>query len=93
MGVTVRFLEKAATQDAEPRRGVRVPASAIVQRDGTDQVFVVGGDNALELRAVQAGATLADDREITSGLAPGETVVANPSAELAAGTTISTDTE
>ena len=93
MGVTVRFLEKAATQDAEPRRGVRVPASAIVQRDGTDQVFVVGDDNTLELRAVQAGATLADDREITSGLAPGETVVANPSAELAAGTTISTGTE
>jgi len=88
MGVTVSFLEKAPEADAEPRRGVRVPAAAVVQRDGADAVFVVGGDNVVELRKVQAGGTIGADREVASGLAPGETVVVDPPAELADGATV-----
>ena len=84
MGVTVSFLEKAPEQGAEPRRGVRVPAAAVVQRDGGDAVFVVAGETA-ELRKVEAGGKLGDDREVLSGLAPGETVVVDPPAELAQG--------
>ena len=90
MGVTVSFLEKAPAADAEPRRGVRVPAAAVVQRDGADAVFVVGGENAVELRPVQAGGTIGDAREVVSGLAPGETVVVGPPDGLVDGATVST---
>ncbi len=88
MGVTVSFLEKAPEPDAEPRRGVRVPATAVVQRDG-DAVFVVGSGDTVELRKVEAGGTLGADREVVSGLAPGETVVVDPPAELDDGATVS----
>jgi len=90
MGVTVSFLEKAPEADAEPRRGVRVPAAAIVQRDGGDAVFVVGGGDEVELRRVQAGGALGSDREVVSGLAPGETVVVDPPEGLEEGATVST---
>jgi len=90
MGVTVSFLEKAPEADAEPRRGVRVPAAAVVRRDGGDAVFVVGGENEVELRRVQAGGALGSDREVVSGLAPGETVVVDPPEGLEEGATVST---
>jgi RND family efflux transporter MFP subunit len=90
MGVTVRFLEKAPEDGEEPRRGVCVPASAVVQRDGASAVYVVRGDGTVELRRVEAGATLADDREVLSGLAPGESVVVKPPAELADGARVAT---
>jgi len=93
MGVTVSFLEKAPEADAEPRRGVRVPASAIVQRDGGDAVFVVGGGDEVELRRVQAGGALGSDREVVSGLAPGETVVVDPPDGLEEGAVVSTGTQ
>lgn len=93
MGVTVSFLEKAPEPDAEPRRGVRVPAAAVVQRDGADAVFVVGRENVVELRKVQAGNTVGGNREVESGLAPGETVVVSPPQDLADGTTITTGTQ
>ncbi|TWT19052.1 efflux RND transporter periplasmic adaptor subunit [Luteimonas marina] len=92
MGVTVSFLERAPEADAEPRRGVRVPASAIVQRDGGDAVFVVGSGDEVELRGVQAGGALGGDREVVSGLAPGETVVVDPPEGLEAGAVVSTGT-
>ena len=92
MGVTVSFLEKAPEPDAEPRRGVRVPATALVQRGGGDAVFVVGRDNRVELRKVQAGDALGEQREVVSGLAPGETVVLSPPAELAEGDVVATGT-
>ena len=85
MGVTVSFLEKAPEPDVEPRRGVRVPSSAVVTRDGKDTVFVVASDDIVERRQVQAGGTLGSDREVLSGLAPGETVVIDPPGDLAEG--------
>ena len=88
MGVTVSFLEKAPEADAEPRPGVRVPAAAVVQRDGRDAVFVVGSGNVVELRPVPAGGTVGDQREVASGLAPGETVVVSPPDALADGDTV-----
>ena len=93
MGVTVSFLEKAPDADAEPKRGVRVPAAAIVQREGGDAVFVVGDENTVELRKVQAGGALGQDREVNSGLAPGETVVVSPPAGLAEGARVQQATE
>ncbi|MGJ4727660.1 efflux RND transporter periplasmic adaptor subunit [Luteimonas sp. SDU101] len=93
MGVTVSFLEKAPEPGSEPRRGVRVPAGAVVQRDGADAVFVVGSENIAELRKVEAGGKTGDNREVVSGLAPGETVVIEPPAELADGAAVSTGAE
>ncbi|QNN71253.1 efflux RND transporter periplasmic adaptor subunit [Thermomonas carbonis] len=93
MGVTVSFLEKATEANAEPKRGVRVPASAIVRRDGGDAIFVVGGEDIVELRKVQAGGALGEHREVISGLAPGETVVVAPPAGLVDGTPVATGTD
>src|SRR5690606_36654554 len=53
-GVTVSFREKATEPDAEPRRGVHVPATAIVQPAGSDSVFVAGDGNRVQLRQIEA---------------------------------------
>ena len=64
MGVTVSFLEKAAEGSVEQPRGVRVPSTAITQREGADVVFVVGAENVVELRQVKLGGVLGDDRAV-----------------------------
>lgn len=86
MGVRVSFLERAApAAAAQQPRGVRVPLAAIVQREGIDSAFVVGDGNVVEQRTLKLGRTLADDREVTAGLSPGETVVLSPPPELVDG--------
>ena len=84
MGVNVSFLEEAkpAAQQAPPR-GVRVPAAAIAARDGKDVAFVVAdGGKRAELREVQVGRAIGQDRQVTSGLAAGDAVVLDPPTEL-----------
>ena len=71
-------------------RNVRVVRFAgllvdLAGREGADVVFVVGAENVVELRQVKLGGVLGDDRAVESGLAPGETVVIDPPAELADG--------
>ena len=84
MGVRVSFLEEApAPGDADaPPPGVLVPDEAIASRDGNDVAFVVQGldegEGTVELREVEVGRRLGDDREVTSGLSGGETVVLDP---------------
>lgn len=85
MGVTVSFLEQAPENDDEPRTGVRIPAEALVERDGQALVFVLGDDDRVSERQVQATASTGSTRDITSGLAPGELVVLDPPEELADG--------
>lgn len=53
-----------------------VPQSAVSQLQGTDQVTVIGDDNRSQLRTVQVGPTVGTLWVITSGLKPGERVVA-----------------
>ena len=53
-----------------------VPQSAVSQQQGTDQVTVIGADNRAQLRTVQVGPTVGALWVITSGLKPGERVVA-----------------
>ena len=90
MGVRVSFLEEAppAGEDAPPP-GALVPAAAIATRDGTDVVFVVqdlaDGEGTVAVRAVEVGRQLGDDREVTSGLVGGETVVVDPPEDLVDG--------
>jgi RND family efflux transporter MFP subunit len=84
MGVNVSFLEEAkpGAQQA-PLRGVRVPAAAIATRDGKDVAFAVADDGKrVALREVEVGRSLGDDRQVTSGLSAGDTVVLDPPARL-----------
>lgn len=89
MGVRVSFLEKpqdAAAANAAPKAvGVLVPADAVVQRaiDGkdTDAVFVVEQGKAV-LTPVKPGETRGSERVIETGLAPGDSVVQAPPADL-----------
>ena len=83
MGVRVSFLEEAPAPGEEgPPPGALVPAAAIASRDGDDVVFVVqdleDGEGTVDARAVTVGRSLGDDREVTSGLSGGETVVVDP---------------
>jgi hypothetical protein len=78
MGVRVSFLEKAAPAGTEAPKGVRVPGTAIVQRDGKPTAFVLQADDTVQALAVQTGTTLGKDRQVLSGLSAGQTVVVNP---------------
>jgi len=53
-----------------------VPQSAVAQLQGTDELTVIGADNRAQLRNVQVGPTEGTLWVITSGLKPGERVVA-----------------
>ena len=80
MGVRVSFLE-AGKPAAAAAKGALAPAAAIVERDGAQTVFLVENGRAVR-REVKPGRTLGDDREITSGLAGGETLVLDPPESL-----------
>lgn len=80
MGVRVSFLEAARpdVDTAAQKQGVRVPAAAIVERDGAQVAFVVSDDDRAERRSLKLGRTMGDDRQVLEGLMSGETVVTDP---------------
>jgi len=82
MGVRVSFLEGARPAEAAKPQGVRVPASAIVERGQKTVAFVVKDDARVEQRAITVGTTLNNDRQVTQGLSAGDVVVTTPPAEL-----------
>ena len=82
MGVRVSFLEKAAAAGTEAPKGVRVPAAAIVERDGKPVAFVVQADDKVKQQTLEVGQVLAKDKQVLSGLSAGQTVVLSPAAEL-----------
>jgi len=85
MGVRVAFLDdRPAGDPVQSIRGVRVPASAVVQRDGASVVFVVEG-NLARLRPVTTGAGGNGFLLVEDGLDPGERVVIDPPAGLGDG--------
>jgi RND family efflux transporter MFP subunit len=53
-----------------------IPQAAVNQQQGANQVTVVGADNRAQLRTVKVGPTVGTHWVITSGLKPGERVVA-----------------
>jgi RND family efflux transporter MFP subunit len=79
MGARVSFLEEAK-QSAAPLKGVLVPASSIVQRDGKAVVFVIDGAHA-RLHAVSAGQRYSDLR-LVEGLAAGTRVIKQPPEQM-----------
>lgn len=84
MGVRVSFLEAPEPGDGDTQ-GVRVPAAAVTRRDDKDVAFVLGSNNAVEQRALDAGITIGSARQVLSGLTAGETVVLDPPPELKGG--------
>jgi RND family efflux transporter MFP subunit len=88
MGVRVSFLEEAKPESqGAASRAVLVPLSA-VRQDGTqDVVYLVQGGVARR-RAVTAGATVGDSREIRAGVTAGDVVVVEGPAGLADGAAV-----
>lgn len=75
MGVRVSFLETtppAAAQISAPR--VQVPVAA-VRKDGSQDFVFVMKDGKVERRAIKAGGTLGDQRQVLAGLNGGEQVI------------------
>jgi membrane fusion protein (multidrug efflux system) len=58
------------------RGALLVPQAAVSQQQGTYQITVIGSDNRAQLRAVEVGPKVGALWVITSGLKPGERVVA-----------------
>jgi RND family efflux transporter MFP subunit len=84
MGVRVAFLDRAPTAPdggGAPRAGVLVPADA-VRPDGSQAVVFVYADGKVERRRVTPGQTFGVDRQVLSGLRPGERVVVAPPESL-----------
>ncbi|WP_089241403.1 MULTISPECIES: efflux RND transporter periplasmic adaptor subunit [Stenotrophomonas] len=88
MGVRVSFLEQAQSQAASKPQGVRVPGGAVVQREGASVAFVLGDENRVQQRTVEAGQAMGKDRQILKGVSAGESVVVNPPDTLRDGTKV-----
>jgi hypothetical protein len=86
MSAKVTFLSEPAPVESAgaPRRQVTAPQVAVVTREGGPRVYEVV-DGAVKVRPVQTGVTRGETVVITSGLSGGETLVANPPADLADG--------
>ncbi len=64
---------------------LRVPATALVIRDGPPQVVILEPDSTVRYATVTIGRDYGSWVEVTGGLAPGASVVLNPPDALAAG--------
>ncbi|ANB17139.1 efflux RND transporter periplasmic adaptor subunit [Dokdonella koreensis] len=92
MGTRVSFMEETKpTAQAQPPKGVLVPATAIVQRDGRNLVYVIDGER-VRAQAVTPGQAYADLR-LVEGLAAATRIVRAPSPELADGARVETQSK
>lgn len=64
------------------RQGIRVPASAILERAGITGVFVADAQGVVQYRMVRTGAATGGKVEIQAGLNPGERVVTSSATGL-----------
>ncbi len=78
MSVKVAFRDNGGSAAG---RGVIVPKSAVLNRDGRDVVFVVQDGHA-ERRAVTVTDTLGDDSVLSAGVSAGERVIVGAPADL-----------
>lgn len=72
------------------RSALRVPATALLIRDGPPQVMTVGPDSTVRYAIVTIGRDYGSWVEVTGGLAPGASVVLNPPEALPTGQRVRT---
>jgi len=65
-----------------------VPTAAVQRNNQTTYVFLVKPDQSVTVRAMKVGTSEGDDSEVTSGLAPGDTVVMTGVDKLQEGTKV-----
>jgi membrane fusion protein, multidrug efflux system len=70
---------------ARTATALRVPATALVIRDGPPQVATVGPDSTVRYVTLTIGRDYGSWVEVTGGLAPGASVILNPADDLQAG--------
>ncbi len=89
MGARVSFMEeKSATPaNAEAPKGVLLPGTAIVQRDGKSVVFLIDGDR-VGVKPVVPGQNMGELR-LVEGIAASAQIVREPPAEMQDGSRIS----
>lgn len=88
MSAKVTFLAKTASLPDTPSTPLlTVPSSAVVQRHGTDVVFVVREGVAAEV-PVRIGITIGDRIVIEEGLVQGDEVILRPDPSITAGTKV-----
>ncbi|MBU6198486.1 MAG: efflux RND transporter periplasmic adaptor subunit [Xanthomonadaceae bacterium] len=91
MGARVSFLEEAKKNTSTlPLKGVLVPSSSIVQRDGKSLVFAIDGDHA-RARAVTPGQRYSDLR-LVEGITAGTLVVKQPPTAMNDGAKVTIET-
>ena len=79
------FYGRVRAQIAVLKGALLVPQQAVSELQGSYRVAVVGPDNRVELRTVQVGQTVGTMWVISSGLKPGERVVAEGTMKARAG--------
>jgi multidrug efflux pump subunit AcrA (membrane-fusion protein) len=67
---------------------LRIPAAAVVVRNGPRMVGVLDTQHAIHCRDVQLGRDFGDEVEILAGLNAGDTVLVHPGDDIPAGTVV-----
>jgi RND family efflux transporter MFP subunit len=89
MGVRVAFLDTSpAAKSAPARATVLVPAESVRAEGNSGWVFVHAGER-VERRSVTLGQAVGAEREVLTGLKPGERVVVSPPPSLKDGDAVS----
>ena len=76
------------TVETRRERGLAVPVAAVLYGDGAPSVYVVKGDNTVEARPITTGLIDRDWVAVSTGLAPGERIVARAGSFLQPGDAI-----
>ena len=90
MGIKVAFMEMKEDRPPAVRNDIVIARSAIRQREGKAEVFVVN-ENIAQRRAVNIETRNEREYWVTAGLSPGERYVVNPPPALEDGAAVATD--
>jgi RND family efflux transporter MFP subunit len=82
MYLQVKFVFRRVTPS------IRIPAAAIVVRNGPRLVAVLDAQHTVHYRDVQLGRDFGDEIEVLSGLSAGDTVVVHPGDDIPEGTAV-----
>ncbi len=88
MGVRVSFFGPKPVPAAAPAKGVLVPATAVVQRDGKSAVFVVDGGRAAQRAVAPAALDFGAMKLVPEGVKAGDRVILSPAPALQDGASV-----